>query len=116
MNSAERRIEFPPHLIKWQRESRAPPDQHIIVAGVHDAAIGKPHDLPQAAPHPVALHGVADLPRHRESDTHGTLVPARARLQYEGAGRCSRPARCGAKVGPARQPLHGEGDGNALTH
>jgi hypothetical protein len=107
MNSAERRIEFLPHLREWQRQRGAPPDQHIIVAGAHIATGREPYDFTQPAPHPIALDRIADLPRYREPDASGAVVFAPARLQYERAGRCPCAARSGAKVGSARQPLHG---------
>ena len=109
MNPAERRIEFPPHLPERHRERGAPPDQHIIVAVMHAAALRKPHHLAQPAPHPVALHRIADLPRHREADTHRAVLGAAARLHHEGADGYPLPGRGGTKVRPAPQPLNGGG-------
>jgi hypothetical protein len=119
MNSIERHIEFPHHLTEWRFESGSPPDQHIIVTATKAAGDRKPHNLAQAAPHAIALHGIADLPRHREADTNRTVVGALTGLQNEcpaggpGAG-CGRP-----KVRPAFQSLHGNdlGDeGVLITH
>src|SRR5580700_4459817 len=109
MNPAERRIEFLPHLPERRRERRAPPDQHIIVAVMHAAALRTPHDLTQSPLYPVALHRIADLPRHRETDAHRAVLGAAARLHHEGADRRPQAGRGGAKVRPAPQPLHGSG-------
>src|ERR1700680_152197 len=77
MDSAKRRIEFRLYRDIRQRERRAPTDQHIIMAGPHRAVRRQPDDLAQPAAYPVALHGIADLPRHRESDADGarSLAP-----------------------------------------
>ena len=107
MNPAERRIEFLPHLRERQRQRGAPPDQHVIVAGAHIATGREPYDFAQPAPHPITLERIADLPRDREPDANGALLVAPAGLQYERAGRRPYAARSGAKVGSARQPLHG---------
>ncbi len=109
MNPAQRRIKFPLHLMKRQRQRRAPPDQHVIVAVAHFAASREPHDFSQPAPHPIALHRIADLPRHRKADADAAFVTAGSGLQHETAERCPRSARSSAKIGPARQPLHGNG-------
>ena len=109
MNPAKRRIEFLPHLPERRRECRAPPDQNVIVAVMHAAALRKPHHLAQPAPHPVALHRIADLPRHREADAHRAVLGAAARLHHEGADGCPQARRGGTKVRPVPQPLHGGG-------
>jgi len=108
MNLPERCIEFPHHLTERQFERRPPPDQHVIVAGVQFAGGRKPHHLPQAAPHAVALHGVAHLPRHCKAYAHGALVCAPARLQHERAAGRLDTAGGSPKVRPALQPLHGK--------
>ena len=105
MNPAERRIEFLPHLAERRGECRAPPDQHVIVAAMHAAALRKPYDLTQPAPYPVALYRIADLPRHRKADAHRASLGAPARLHHEGADRCPQGRRGGTKVRPAPQPL-----------
>ena len=115
MNPAERRIEFLPHPPERRRERRAPPDQHVIVAVMHAAALRKPDDLAQPPPHPVALHRIADLPRHRKSDAHRAVLATAARLHHEGADRRPQACRGGTKVRPALQPLHGKA-WNAITH
>src|ERR1700690_3184487 len=107
MNSTERRIEFLFHRAKRQRQRRPPSDQHIIVAVAHFTAGREPDNFPQPAPHPVALDGIADLARYRETDADAGFVAAPTRLQRECAGRRPRAMGSGAKVGPACQPLHG---------
>ena len=109
MNPAQRRIKFPLHLMKRQRQRCAPPDQHVIVAAAHFAAGREPHDFPQPAPHPIALHRIADLTRYRKADADAVFVTAASGLQHETAGRCPRSARSSAKIVSARQPLHGKG-------
>ena len=109
MNPAERRIEFLPHLAEWNCERRAPPDQHVIVAVVHAAALRKPHHLAQPPPHPVALHRIADLPRYRKADAHRAVLGAAARLHHEGADGRPQSGRGGTKVRPVPQPLQGTG-------
>jgi hypothetical protein len=117
MNSAECGIEFLPHLLKRQRQRRAPSDQDIIVAGTHLAAGRKPYHFPQPAPHAVALHGIADLPRHRETNARRAILRASKRLQHEGLTGYPVAGRCGSKVRPARQPLHrNDGIGSPITH
>jgi hypothetical protein len=108
---AQRRIQFPPHLIERRGQRGAPPNQHIIMTAVHAAACGQPHDLAQPAPYPVALHRIADLPRHREADPRRTVLGAAAGLHHEGAAGRPQPLRRSEKVGAAGQPLHG----NAAT-
>ncbi len=66
MNSAQCGIELPDHVGERHFEGRAPPDQHVIVPGAKRG--GKPYHFAQAPPHAVALHGIADLARHGESD------------------------------------------------
>ena len=107
MNPAERRIEFLPHPPERRRKRRAPPDQHVIVAFMHAAALRKPYDLAQPAPHPVALHRIANLPRHREADAHRAVLATAARLHHEGADGRPQARSGGTKVRPVPQPLHG---------
>ena len=109
MNPAERRIEFLPHLPERRAECRAPPDQYVIVAVMHAAALRKPHHLTQPPPDPVAFHRIADLARHRKADAHRAILGAAARLHHEGADRRPQARRGGTKVRPAPQPLHGRG-------
>ena len=105
MNPGQCRIEILHQLGKRSRQGRPPANKHIVMAGVQPPSSGscrKPHDFAQPAPDPVALDGVADLPRHGEADTdHPTLVSASADLQGEGAGRHSHSARRSLKIAPA---------------
>ena len=115
MNSPQRRIEFPHHIAKWQFERRPAPDQHVIVTGAKRRIGHELHDFPQAAPHAVALHGIADLARHGEPDPdRASLLSGfvtAARLQHEGpAGRFRALGSSlggSPKVRPAFQALHG---------
>ncbi len=68
MNSAQCGIELPDHVGERHFECRPPPDQHVIVPGAKRGGGGKPYHFAQAPPHAVALHGIADLARHGESD------------------------------------------------
>jgi hypothetical protein len=113
VNPAQRRIEVLPHLAERRGKRRPPPNQHIIMTAVHAAAFGQPHDLTQPAPHPVALHRIADLPRHREADPRRTVLGAAARLHHEGAAGRAPPLGRGEKIGAAGQPFHGTFYGNA---
>jgi hypothetical protein len=107
VNPAQRRIEILPHLAERRCERRPPANQHIIMTAVHAAARRQPHDLAQPAPHPVALHRIADLPRHRKADPRRTVPGAAARLYHKGADGRPQPLRRSEKIGAAGQPLHG---------
>ena len=107
MNSAKRRIEFPHHLGERQFKRRPPSDQHIIMTAVQTSRDREPHQLPQAPPHTVALHGVADLPRYRKSDPHFTFGGALACLQHKRPAGRPHSSGGSAKVRSALQPLHG---------
>jgi len=67
MNSAERRVEFPQHFVKWYGKRRPTRDQHVVVALLQPAGVccagrrRQSHHFSQSAAHPVALHGVAYL-------------------------------------------------------
>lgn len=117
MNSAERGIEFLPHLLKRQGERRAPSDQDIIVAGAHLADGRQSYHFPQPPPYAIALHGIADLSRHREADARRTILRPSKRLQHKGPSGHPVAGGCGSKIRPARQPLHrNDGNGTAITH
>jgi len=77
------RIELPSHLAERRVERRAAPDQHVIVAVAKAGTLRQPHHLAQPPPHSVALHGIADLPRHRKADAHRAVFGAAPRLQHE---------------------------------
>ena len=101
MDLGQRDMESPRHLCERRRQSRPPPDQHIIVAGRHcTASRRKPHHFAQAAANPVALDGTADLPRHGETNAHGPMISSTTRLQDERAacGLCATGS--GPKIAP----------------
>ena len=108
MNSIKRRIELLQHRVERRPERRPPPDQHVIVAGMQTACGRAPDQFAQAAPYPVALHGIADLPRHREAHAHAALVRPPPRLQHERTAGRPHAAGGSPKVRPALQPLHGK--------
>jgi hypothetical protein len=64
----------------------------------------KPDQLAQAAPHPVALHGVADLFTDGETDPGRPGLGSRARLQDKGAGMGSRAGPGSLGNGPKVTP------------
>ena len=74
MNSVQHRFEFLHHLAKRRAERSPPPDQNVIVTGVQASRTGQPDKLTQTAPHPVALHGIADLPGHCEAHPRTAFV------------------------------------------
>ena len=90
------------HLREGSRQSRPPPNEHIIMAGTHSVPRSrKPYRLAQASANPVALNRPAHLPRHRETDAHSTLVSSTARLQDERAAYRPHAAGSGPKIAPA---------------
>jgi hypothetical protein len=110
MDAAKRAAEFLRHGVKGEFERGAPSNQHIIMTGAQSRPRSQPDQLAQAAPHPVALDGVADLFAHGKANPRRTDVFPRACLQDETAGMGSRAAPGslgnGPKVTPAFQPLH----------
>ena len=124
MDSTERRLEIPHHVAERGGERRTPSDQHIVMTAAQPAAVNivrargrQSHDFAQPTPHPIALHGIADLPRHRKADADRIVLIAPARLQHERTGRdaqagCRRP-----KIAAPLQPLHGIREtGAAIRH
>jgi hypothetical protein len=110
MDAAKRAAEFLHHRIKRALERGAPSDQYVVVTGGQRRWRSKADELAQAAPHPVALHGVADLFADRETNPRRAGLGPRACLQDKGAGMNSRAGPPslgnGPKVTPAFQPLH----------
>ena len=110
MDAAKRAAEFLHHRIKRALERGAPSDQYVVVTGGQRRWRSKADELAQAAPHPVALHGVADLFADRETNARRAGLGPRACLQDKGAGMDSRAGPPslgnGPKVTPAFQPLH----------
>ncbi len=107
MNPPRGRGQILHHLTERAVKCGTAPYQYVIMAGLQRARAGQSHHFAQAAPHPVALHGIADLPRYGEADAHRVIVGAATRLQHERGRR--RPHRAGGcpKIDPALQPLHG---------
>ena len=102
MDLSQCRLKSLCHLREGSRQSRPPPDQHIVVAGLHRAPRSrKPHHFAQAATNPVAFDGTANLPRHRETDAYGTLISPTTRLQDECAACRALAAGSGPKIAPA---------------
>jgi hypothetical protein len=80
MNSVQHRFKFLHHFAERRAERRPPPDQHVIVTRMQTSGPGQPHQLAQTAPHPVALHGIADLPGHCEAHPRAAFVGTPSRL------------------------------------
>ncbi len=71
------------------------------MAGAQPARIREPDHSAQAAPHPVALDGIAHLSRHGEPDPHRAVLGAAERLQHESLARRPRTARHSSKIASA---------------
>lgn len=74
VNMVKRRIQFLHHIAKRRGKRRPPSDQHVIVTVAQTSRGGQSHKLAQAPPDPVALHGIADLPRDREAHPHAACI------------------------------------------
>jgi hypothetical protein len=125
VNPAKRRVEFLQHVAERKDKGSPPPDQYIIMAQpqtigpdcIHRRICRQSHHLPQSPANAVALHGIAHLSRHGETDTHCPFVAAPTRLQNKGARRCPRTAGSSTKIAPPSQPLQGgDGTGVPITH
>ena len=110
MDAAKCAAEFLFHVAERRFERRAASGQDVIVPGTKRCRRHEPDELAQAAPHPVALHGVADLFADRETNPRRAGLGPRACLQDKGAGVRSRalPGSLGngPKVTPAFQAFH----------
>jgi hypothetical protein len=110
VDTAKRAAKFLCHGLEGEFERRAPSNQHVIMTRAQRRRRGQPDKLAQAAPHPVALHRVADLFTHSKANPRRTDLFPRACLQDEAAGVRPRAAPRslgnGPKVTPAFQPLH----------
>jgi hypothetical protein len=110
VDAAKRATQFLHHRVKRNFERGAPSDQHVIMTSAQRRRRSQPDQLAQATPHPVALHGVADLFADGETNPRRTDFGPRACLQNEGTGMGSRAGPRslgdGPKVTPAFQPLH----------
>ena len=105
MNAAKCAAEFLHHVAERRFERRAASDQDVIVPGAKRRGRREPDELAQAAPHPVAFDGIADLLRHREADPDSARRLSRfftaQRLQHE---RLRRRACAGLGDGPKFRP------------
>jgi hypothetical protein len=110
VDAAKRAAKFLHHGIKSHFERGAPSDQHVIVAGLQQSRWRKPNELAQAAPHTVALDGIADLFADRETNARRAALPARTGLQDKAAGMSTRAGSGSLGNGPKLtspfQPLH----------
>jgi len=110
MDAAKRTAKFLHHGVKRDLERSAPTNEHVVVTGRQRRRRSKPNELAKPAPHPVALHGVANLLADRETHPRRPELGPRAGLQDKGAGMSARagPGSLGngPKVTPAFQPLH----------
>ena len=115
MDAAKCNAEFLVHGVKRAFERGAPSNQHVVVACGQSRRWSKPDQLAQAAPHPVALHGIANLFTHGETNPRRASLGSRAGLQDKGVGMNSHTMSSrtgpgslgdGPKVTPAFQPLH----------
>jgi len=80
MNPPHRIGEVPHHLVERPAERRAPSNQHVIMAGLQRLRRAQAHQFAQSAAHPVALHCIADLARHRKADPRRAALGAATRL------------------------------------
>jgi hypothetical protein len=90
MDAAKRAAKFLHHGVKCGLERGAPPDQNIVVTGGQRRFRSQPDELAQAAPHPVTLHGVADLFADGETNPRRARLGTCAGLQDKGAGMSAR--------------------------
>jgi hypothetical protein len=110
MNAAKCAAEFLHHVAERRFERRAASDQDVIVPDAKRRRRREPNELAQAASHPVAFDGIADLLRDGEANPRRFDRRPRPCLQNKGAGVRSRalPGSLGdgPKVTPAFQTFH----------
>jgi hypothetical protein len=110
MNAAQCAAEFLDHVAERRFERGAASDQDVIVPGAKRRGRREPDELAQAAAHPIAFDGIADLLGDGEANPGRPGRRPRPCLQYEGVGVRSRalPGSLGdgPKVTPAFQALH----------
>jgi hypothetical protein len=104
VDAAKRAAKFLHHGVKRHFERGTPPNQDVVVTSGQRRAWGKPDELAQTAPHPVALHGVADLFADGETYPRQTGRPPRAGLQDKGAGMNARAGPGSLGRGPKVTP------------
>ena len=110
MNTAKRTAEFLHHVAERRFERRAASDQDVIVPDAKCRRRREPDEFAQAAPHPVAFDGIADLLRDGKANPRRSHRRPRPCLENKGAGVRSRalPGSLGdgPKVTPAFQTFH----------
>jgi hypothetical protein len=110
MHAAKCAVEFLDHVAERRFERRAASNQDVIVPGAKCRGRREPDELAQAASHPIAFDGIADLLGDGEANPGRPGRHPRPRLQHEGVGVRSRalPGSLGdgPKVTPAFQSLH----------
>lgn len=110
MNAAKCAAEFLQHVAERRFERRAASDQDVIVPGTKRCRRREPDELAQAAPHPVAFDGIADLLRDGKANPRRSDRRPRPCLENKGAAVRSRalPGSLGngPKVTPAFQAFH----------
>jgi len=119
MKPADRGVEFMHHFAERRSQRRPPPDQDIVEAPPQATGVGggrQSDDFPQPAPHPVTLHGVADLPRDGEANTNGAVIAAGMRLHHEMTAGSASAACRGPKIAATPEPFHRRGPGALVTH
>ena len=104
MDAAQRAAKFLHHGVKGDLERSAPSNQHVVVASRQRRSWRKPDELAQAAPHPVALDGVADLFADGKTNSGRAALSSRAHLQDKGAGVSARAGPGSLGHGPKVTP------------
>jgi len=103
-DAAKRAAKFLHHGVKRDLERGALSNQHVVVTSRQRRSWRKPDKLAQAAPHPVALHGVTDLFANGKTNARRAALRPRACLQNEGAGMSSRTGPGSLGHGPKVTP------------
>jgi len=80
MDAAERAAKFLHHGVKRALERGAAPNQDVVVTGGQRRLRSEPDELAQAAAHPVAFHGIADLLADGETNPRRAFRCPRAGL------------------------------------
>jgi hypothetical protein len=110
VDAVKRAAEFLQHGVESGFEGGTASDQHVIMPGLQQSRRRKPNEFAQAAPHAIALDGIADLFADGKSDPRRAALAARAGLQDKAAGMSTRAGPGspgdGPKLTPPFQPLH----------
>ena len=100
----KRAAKFLHHRVKRDLERGTAPNQHVVVTGGQRRWRSEPDEFAQAATHPVALDGVADLFAHGKTNPRRASLLPRACLQDKGAGMNSRAGPGSLGNGPKVTP------------